>query len=202
MIYSEEEDLDRIFSDRAERFIIPEKSIQSVLLDQKPDRVYGLRQTSQFADVLSDLYYAEDGIPSSESYKERMSSISPFGDKCEPLLFPFLILEAKANESPSFQLIQTQTAFPIRALLQLQHELRSHSTILLPFPLLWFVANKGSEWRVYACFIETSDIMKAWNGQSNKKYVSDRQPAFILFLRVLTKQASCQALGWGYLRNR
>lgn len=114
----------------------------------------------------------------SKSMKEMMSSISPFGDKCEPLLFPFLILEAKANESPSFQLIQTQTAFPIRALLELQHKLRSHSTILLPFPLVWFLANRGSEWRIYACFIETSDIMKALNGQSNKQYVSDRQSTF------------------------
>ena len=126
-----------------------------------------------------------------------MSSISPFGDKCEPLLFLFLILEAKTNESSSFQLIETQTAFPIRALLQLQHELRSHAEILLPFPLVWFLASRGSEWRIYACFIETSDIIRALNWQSNKQYVSDCQSAFTTIPARTKKVSELSSSGLG-----
>lgn len=49
---------------------------------------------------------------------------SPFKDGIEPLLFPFLILEAKSGKSSSgFREIQMQTAFPIFALLKLQQDL-------------------------------------------------------------------------------
>jgi hypothetical protein len=45
---------------------------------------------------------------------------SPFKEGVEPLLFPFLVLEAKSEKSSNgFEDIQTQTAFPILALLKL-----------------------------------------------------------------------------------
>ena len=53
---------------------------------------------------------------------------SPFKAESDPLLFPFLVLEAKSESSQAgFDDIQTQTAFPIWSLLKLQEGLLSHN---------------------------------------------------------------------------
>ena len=77
---------------------------------------------------------------------------SPFKEGgTEPLLFPFLVLEAKAEKSSNgFVDIQTQTMFPIRALLKLQED---HTTENDLGPLVWFFANRGDSWRVYGCYV-------------------------------------------------
>jgi hypothetical protein len=53
---------------------------------KKPDRIYGLRQTTNFETVLLTL--------------RQPVRTNPFEDMIEPLLFPFLILEAKSERSP------------------------------------------------------------------------------------------------------
>ncbi len=81
---------------------------------------------------------------------------SPFRDESDPLLFPFLILEAKSEKSSSgFDDITIQTAFPILALLKLQRELKTHvnDEELDGGPLVWFFANRGDAWRVYGCYM-------------------------------------------------
>ncbi|KAL9132260.1 MAG: hypothetical protein Q9175_006564 [Cornicularia normoerica] len=57
--------------------------------------------------------------------------ITPFKQGGEPLLFPFLILEAKSAKGDDFDSIQKQTAFPIRTLLQMQADLRNKCGHLL-----------------------------------------------------------------------
>lgn len=104
---------------------------------------------------------------------------SPFKEGIEPLLFPFLILEAKSEGSAQgFDAIQTQTAFPIWALLRLQEDLHSRATDaeLGTSPLVWFFANRGDAWRVFGCYISDSQA-----GRS-KNYVGFILSPFQLFL--------------------
>jgi hypothetical protein len=84
---------------------------------------------------------------------------SPFRQDGDPLLFPFLILEAKSEKGQdSFGAIEKQTAFSIRTLLLMQENLYdavgARSTCL-GGPLVWFFASKGEEWRVSACYTDT-----------------------------------------------
>ena len=81
---------------------------------------------------------------------------SPFGDASDPLLFPFLVLEAKSDKSPNgFDDISNQTAFPILALLRLQEDLARQvdDEKLDGGPLAWFFASRGDAWRVYGCYV-------------------------------------------------
>ena len=71
---------------------------------------------------------------------------SPFKEGVEPLLFPFLVLKAKSKKSSDgFGDIQTQTAFPILALLKLQEDLQAKASDIIPKagPLVWFFGNRG-----------------------------------------------------------
>ncbi|KAL2042351.1 hypothetical protein N7G274_004840 [Stereocaulon virgatum] len=87
----------------------------------------------------------------------------PFKEGAEPLLFPFLFLEAKAKKSSDgFVDMQTQTIFPVRTLLELQEDLQLEvlesqqdlrddmvdTTENDVGPLEWFFANRGDSWRV------------------------------------------------------
>jgi hypothetical protein len=74
-----------------------------------------------------------------------------------PLLFPFLILEAKCEKgAQSFEQMEIQTAFPIMNALRLQYDLlktRGNTMDVPGGPLVWFSANRGEDWRVYAAFV-------------------------------------------------
>lgn len=145
-----------LFGDRAEELIMhgPFKEIQ--LPKKKPDRIFGLKKTKNFAKILD-----VDGRDSNDALR-----CSPFKDSNDPLLFPFLIYEAKPEKmSVGFEETQTQTALPIWELLKLQESVRtdisgeSHSTN----PLVWFFASRGDSWRVYGCYITQNEL---------KQYVS------------------------------
>ncbi len=85
---------------------------------------------------------------------------TPFKQVGEPLLFPFLILEAKSAKGDDFDSIQKQTAFPIRTLLKIQADLRNECEQRISWqggPLVWFLYNRGEDWRVAACFVENID---------------------------------------------
>jgi hypothetical protein len=104
---------------------------------KQPDRIFGLNQT----EVLRDLTRARRSIKH-----------SPFKDG--EVLYPFLLLEAKSeNSSPGFQSVERTSAFPIRTLLKLQRDLATDSALELN-PFVWFLANQGPEWRVYACILD------------------------------------------------
>lgn len=109
---------------------------------REPDRVYGLTATTNFKDELS----AEGVMDVIES--------CPFKGSDDPL-FPFLILEAKSEKcNDGFHDVINQTALPILALLQLQAALRTRVGAKGEVePLVWFFANRGDSWRVYACYV-------------------------------------------------
>jgi hypothetical protein len=76
---------------------------------------------------------------------------SPVKD-AEHIKFPFLILEAKSEvRGPGFRAVETQTAFPIKRLVDIQKSLRERGKESAERALVWFLAFVGDIWRVYAC---------------------------------------------------
>ena len=136
--------------------ILHEPLLRSELPKQEPDRVYGLQATQNFEDFLSRPMANPSAENQGFSVGECIRS-SSFKEGTDPLLFPFLVLEAKAEKSSNgFADIQTQTMFPIRALLKLQEDLQKatkHATDSGLGPLVWFFANRGDSWRVYGCYV-------------------------------------------------
>ena len=113
---------------------------------KEPDRVIGLRDTEVFRELAS----AREGL-----------RLSPFRDG--NVLFPFLIIEAKSEKRGSgFASIESQVAFPIRALLKLQYDLSSASRSSVR-PLVWFLANQGVEWLVYGSVFDDSKWVRCLN---------------------------------------
>jgi hypothetical protein len=148
-----------LFDDRTQEVIIHDPLLRSQLPKQEPDRVYGLQMTNNFEKLFSTSLPSTISDDPDATLREIVRSC-PFKDGVEPLLFPFLILEAKSEKSSNgFNDIQAQTAFPIFALLKLQEDLfaqaaDSHGA---DRPLVWFFANRGDAWRVYGCCVSDGE---------------------------------------------
>jgi hypothetical protein len=145
--------------------IIHDPLLRSELPKQEPDRVYGLQATTNFENLFSAPAMGTRGFGNRPNVRDVVRS-SPFREGTEPLLFPFLILEAKSEKSSDgFDDIQAQTAFPIWALLKLQEDLRAQVTDVEPEtgPLVWFFASRGDAWRVYGCYA-TEDKPRGYVG--------------------------------------
>jgi hypothetical protein len=123
---------------------------------RKPDRVFGLRETNNFERIL-------DRVPVHSSDKlatiRDSVRITPFKEAERPLLFPFLVLEAKSESSTDgFTDIELQSAFPIKVLLELQFKLRDKvANVTNSGPLIWFLAHRGDTWRVYGCYMTENE---------------------------------------------
>jgi hypothetical protein len=146
--------LNKVFGDRADDLIIHGGEAADELRPRKPDRVYGLQQTKRFEEVLGKI---ATGI---QIYNRKQIEITPFGERKDPIIFPFLISEAKTERGDSFESCERQTAFPIWRLLKLQHGLRHLSKRRvdeLGGPLAWFISNRGEDWRVYGCYTDIED---------------------------------------------
>ncbi|KAJ6100060.1 hypothetical protein N7467_001595 [Penicillium canescens] len=91
---------------------------------EAPDRVYGLKQTDNFK-ILLDSTDRRSLVASTRRSLRESIEFTPFGPEGEPLLYPFLIMEAKASNGASRAEVDMQTAFCIKRLLKLQHGLRT-----------------------------------------------------------------------------
>jgi hypothetical protein len=134
--------------------------------------VYGLQETNNLEKLFSTPMPSALDNDAVITLRELVRS-SPFSDGVEPLLFPFFILEAKSGKSSSgFYEIQTQTAFPIFALLKLQEDLlaRVQDSGVADRPLIWFFANRGDAWRVYGCCLSDSEPTRYVRILSNSFY--------------------------------
>jgi hypothetical protein len=174
-----------LFDDRTEELIIHDPLSRSQLPKQEPDRVYGLQLTKNFDQLLSKPASGSLGANGGTTVGEIVRC-SPFKEETEPLLFPFLILEAKSESSSNgFGDIQIQTAFPIFALLKLQEDLQAQATAseLGANPLVWFFANRGDVWRVYGCFVSNNETsrrvrvplfsLRLWSGPDQPILIQD-----------------------------
>jgi hypothetical protein len=144
-----------LFDDRAQELIIHDLTLRAELPQQELDRIYGLRATRNFEDLLSQSMTHTSDETEPITIGDVIRS-SPFKAESDPLLFPFLVLEAKSESSRNgFDNIQTQTAFPIWAMLRLQEGPQSHKVGPESSfePLVWFLATRGDAWRVYGCSV-------------------------------------------------
>lgn len=119
--------LNRIFDYRADELIIHGGEAQFDLRPRKPDRVYGLQQTKNFDRTMRKISNAiQDRVAGATDVTKSRSHIefTPFEERKRPLMFPFLISEAKTERGDSFDACERQTAFPIWKLLRLQDELQ------------------------------------------------------------------------------
>ncbi|KAL4964975.1 uncharacterized protein BDV14DRAFT_174059 [Aspergillus stella-maris] len=122
----------------------------NILSRHRPDRVVGLGQTPELAHLLA-------------ANPRVLATVN--GDDGD-MFFPFLVLEAKSEKnSVGFESIERQTVFPIRAMLGLQRALQEASGVQTD-PLVWFLANRGDEWRIYGCVPSSHriQIIDLWHG--------------------------------------
>jgi hypothetical protein len=109
-----------------------------------PDRIIGLEHTASLKELLP---------------RTQLLKHSPFIDG--HVSYPFLLIEAKSEKgSPGFESVERQSAFPLRTLLKLQQDLQQVNQIPIS-PLVWFMANQGDEWRVYACIVDGTRYVSA-----------------------------------------
>jgi hypothetical protein len=86
-----EQGINLLFDDRAEEIVLYEEGlIEALGRRQKPDRIFGLRRTKVFERLLS-----ESTVENGKLLKHSIH-YTPFDFCPEPLLFPFLIIEAKS----------------------------------------------------------------------------------------------------------
>lgn len=148
-----------LFDDRVDEAIVYDEELRSQLpkREERPDRVFGLRRTKRLDRIL--WMEGNQGKFSGQSIEENLST-TPFRADGEAILFPFLILEAKSEKGgDSFTDIETQTAFAIRELLLLQNGLYQAAVNFEDEgsePLVWFLSNKGEQWRVSIGYIDSS----------------------------------------------
>jgi hypothetical protein len=76
------------------------------------------------------------------------------------ILFPFLVLEAKAENNSCFSSVERQTALPIKRLVDVQKSLRETCKGLPDTALVWFLAFRGEEWIVYACVPDGNETVR------------------------------------------
>lgn len=147
-----------IFSNRTEEAIkhVPPLPIKKAKKDKQdkevPDRIYGLNKTGDFNFILN----SAAKLDPSKRLRDTIE-ISPFFTEREPLLFPFLIMEAKSSRQGDSAAVEMQTAFCIRRLLLLQLNLKektAHETQWKTGPLVWFFHWCGERWTIAGCFVE------------------------------------------------
>ncbi|EXJ68816.1 uncharacterized protein A1O5_07747 [Cladophialophora psammophila CBS 110553] len=162
--------LNPLFDDRADVEIQYEEKIDKILRQGKrPDRVMGLRVTTRLDRILKETIGPMGKLVGESA---RMTSLKG----SIPLLFPFLILEAKSEKSAdTFSKIDLQSGFAIRNLLQLQRDLARATSENQQYgmkPLVWYLAYKGEEWRVSGAYVEETNkdsgpnyrILQLWHG--------------------------------------
>ncbi|KAF2647602.1 hypothetical protein K491DRAFT_763598 [Lophiostoma macrostomum CBS 122681] len=126
-------------------------NLGSLTISMAPDRIIGLGATR---DLCTQALSTEHLLTHSLVAKMRA-------------LYPFLLVEAKKERnSPGFRAIEMQTAFPVRRLLQIQNNLRKASGIDCEFPLVWFFAYQGDDWRLYAGTLDSKGVRmyELWRG--------------------------------------
>ncbi|KAL6888039.1 hypothetical protein GGI43DRAFT_425928 [Trichoderma evansii] len=146
--------LSKHFIDRAEETVNYPPQLEKDLDDiKRPDRIYGLRRTRNFENLLftqlNDDEFVGDLLPN--------RPVSTLG---EELLFPFLVVEAKKAASEDWDSICLQTAFPIYTFLSFQQELQKATASRsrwISGPLVWFFASRGEEWRLYTAYPHQKD---------------------------------------------
>ncbi|KAJ0417817.1 hypothetical protein BJY00DRAFT_315608 [Aspergillus carlsbadensis] len=166
--------LERTFIGRASELVNHPPSLAKQLRRKlHPDRVYGLRETRHIADLL------QTASPENSHPVQDLLARQPHSSDGKPLLFPFLVVEAKGSKaSDDWHSICLQTAFPIYTFLNVQQGLRAkagqHSSRRPSAPLVWFIMSRGEDWRVYLAYqglarrgslaAQSTNVVRVWVG--------------------------------------
>lgn len=116
---------------------------------ERPDRLIGLNQTPKLQRAVELL--------------EEDLTMTPSKKGNNFLIFPFLILEAKAAKSgDGDSKVKDQSSFAILTVLQIQLELakkagKDSKEDQYQGPLAWFIAYRGKNWELLTAFTETVD---------------------------------------------
>lgn len=152
--------INMIFSDRAETSVKHSSPVPSISgrgqNKEFPDRVIGLTETENFRSLLNS--YDNRTVAGTE-WKRLRDTIkyTPFASETKPLLFPFLIVEAKSSKSGfNFHAIGSQTMFCIKNFLELQMSLRLAAGKENFEPLIWFIGYAGQFWNISACYVHNN----------------------------------------------
>jgi hypothetical protein len=151
--------LNRIFTHREQESVLFPATLAAELgkEDQQPDRIYGLRQTRNFEEAI--YVHAHSEHEQSGKLVADLITTSPLSMDGDPLLFPFLLLEAKSGKAADdWHSIKLQTAFPIQACLKVQRDLQTKTARGYRWqnePLVWFFMNKGEDWQLCAAYTRT-----------------------------------------------
>ncbi|VUC24619.1 unnamed protein product [Clonostachys rosea] len=164
--------LNQMFTYRIDEEVHHSQDVTKMLgKSERPDRIFGLRQTRNIENLLYD--EAKGGLqdPHSQVVKqvhELVELESPLALTGDRLLFPFLVLEAKSsNAADSWHSIQLQTAFSIQSFLAAQERLRKVANIPSSYQqgsVVWFMANKGEDWRLSICYPESAPVERGTIG--------------------------------------
>jgi hypothetical protein len=127
------------------------------------DRLDGTAQRfldSASQDAASVLQTVESG--NEEPLVQDFLQATPFHQRGEPLLFPFLIVEAKSEEGKGHRNCGIQTSLPIWGLLKSQERLSELSCPLeeLGGPFVWYISYLGDSWRVSGCHVTITKAKK------------------------------------------
>ncbi|OOQ87554.1 hypothetical protein PEBR_15558 [Penicillium brasilianum] len=176
--------INMLFSDRAEEKIRHDPPLpvtshpEGRKHHEKPDRVYGLKQTDNFKLLLDSDDRRGATITPSLSLRETIE-VSPFQPEGKPLLYPFLVIEAKSSKGADKGEVNMQTAFVIRRLLNVQLALKlatGEETQWESGPLVWFLAWRGEIWEISAAYVIKSEnistryaIVDLWSGNIRYK---------------------------------
>ncbi len=118
--------------------------VKKRLRQQRPDRVIGLRPTGTLRHHISSL----------------RARCCPF--KKANVVYPFIVIEAKAAENSNFPAMLRQTAFVMRTCLRLQQNLRRETR--MPHQcLVWSFLILGEEWRLYAAVPDGLGVVSTGN---------------------------------------
>lgn len=113
--------------------------------NRKPDRTFGLGLTKSLNLLLEE--------------RTDIDRHGPFDDNNQQLVYPFLVVEAKALfAAEGIEHAEAQTAFPIKTFLQLQAQFRGSLEDSIQ-PLVWFLAYDGDQVHVYGCMTDGSSYV-------------------------------------------
>lgn len=123
----------------------PSDQLDNSKIPMKPDRVIGMSVKDKYQPF----------------YENHTQSRSNRQSDNVNIICPFLVVEAKrAQNVPGFGAIEMQTSFPIRRFLMAQKILSSGTGSKTKLePLVWFFANQGELWKVYAGTLDEKEIV-------------------------------------------
>jgi hypothetical protein len=130
---------------------------------RRPDRIIGFQRTGSFGrrpDETARQLQNDAGIRTIG----EMIQATVLNDNSGPLLFPFLVIEAKSEHGKAHSDCDDQTAFPIWKMLKIQEELQDKSELQLDYrgPLLLYISCRGDDCRLFGCYIGKKDGKKTY----------------------------------------